>query len=156
MRLKFLSIFNAKYLFLMFIVVMSLFPMSAISESKQATLTIDVIGAISNQGQVILSVFDSEQSHLKIPKLTQTAPVTAGGQTQFVIPDLDLGIYSISVIHDENENGALDTNFLGIPSELVGSSNNVKSLFGPPSFKESAFELSVSEKITIKLIDVLD
>ena len=48
-------------------------------------------------------------------------------------------------MHDENRNGKLDTNFLGIPKEGVGASNNPKSRFGPPSFEESMFVLDCPE-----------
>jgi len=128
----------------------------ALSDSNQTTLTVDVTGARTNQGQVIMSVFDSESTHLKVPKMSQVITLSNSGKARFIVTDLDFGRYSISVIHDENNNGELDTNFLGIPSEWVGSSNNVKSMFGPPSFEESAFELSAPKNITLKLRSVLD
>jgi len=46
----------------------------------------------------------------------------------------------------------LDTNFLGIPKEPYGFSNNPSTLFGPPSFKKASFVLHLETKIvTIKL-----
>lgn len=51
------------------------------------------------------------------------------------------GAYAISVFHDENENGKLDTNFLGIPNEGVGSSNDAKGFMGPPSFDKAMFQV---------------
>jgi uncharacterized protein (DUF2141 family) len=50
------------------------------------------------------------------------------------------GTYAISVFHDENSNGKLDTNFLGIPKEGVGASNDAKGHFGPPKFADAAFQ----------------
>lgn len=65
------------------------------------------------------------------------------------LPD---GEYAVSVYHDENNNKQLETNFLGIPKEGVGTSNNVKSSFGPPSFKEALFQLDKDNKeIRIKI-----
>jgi uncharacterized protein (DUF2141 family) len=43
------------------------------------------------------------------------------------------------VFHDENSNGKLDTNLLGIPREGVSASNNAKGHFGPPKFDAAAF-----------------
>ena len=53
--------------------------------------------------------------------------------------DIPPGTYAIAVVHDENMNGKLDTNFLGIPTEGYGFSNDVKGLFGPPSFSAASF-----------------
>jgi uncharacterized protein (DUF2141 family) len=49
------------------------------------------------------------------------------------------GTYALAVIHDENSNGKLDTNVLGIPTEGYGFSNNAKALIGTPSFSAAAF-----------------
>lgn len=57
------------------------------------------------------------------------------------IPDLPAGDYAIAVIHDENDNGKLDT-FAGIPREGIGFSRNPKLAFGPPSFASARFSVS--------------
>lgn len=49
------------------------------------------------------------------------------------------GTYALAVIHDENMNGKLDTNWLGIPTEGYGFSNDAKAKFGPPSFSATSF-----------------
>ncbi|HEY4999295.1 MAG TPA: DUF2141 domain-containing protein [Usitatibacter sp.] len=48
--------------------------------------------------------------------------------------DIPPGRYAIAVIHDENMNGKLDTDWVGIPTEGYGFSNDAKALFGAPSF----------------------
>ena len=48
------------------------------------------------------------------------------------------GDYAISIIHDENGNGRLDT-FAGIPREGVGFSRNPVLRFGAPSFRSAQF-----------------
>ena len=55
--------------------------------------------------------------------------------------DIEPGLHAVSVLHDENNNGKLDTNFLGIPREGVGMSNNPPPRRGPPRFAEAAFRL---------------
>jgi uncharacterized protein (DUF2141 family) len=52
------------------------------------------------------------------------------------------GRYAVSVFHDENSNGKMDTNFIGIPKEGVGASNDAKGRFGPPKFEAAAFQYS--------------
>jgi uncharacterized protein (DUF2141 family) len=49
------------------------------------------------------------------------------------------GTYAVSVFHDENSNGKLDTNFMGIPREGVGASNDAKGHLGPPKFDAASF-----------------
>jgi uncharacterized protein (DUF2141 family) len=51
------------------------------------------------------------------------------------------GTYAVAVLHDENENGKMDFNFLGMPLEGYGFSNDASALFGPPSFANAAFRL---------------
>ena len=52
------------------------------------------------------------------------------------------GEYAVKLFHDANDNDKLDTNFLGIPKEDYGFSNNVRGRFGPPSFDKAKFEFS--------------
>ena len=53
--------------------------------------------------------------------------------------DIPPGTYALVVLHDENMNGKLDTNWLGIPKEDYGFSNNAKASLGPPSFSAASF-----------------
>lgn len=50
----------------------------------------------------------------------------------------EAGRYAVAVWHDPDSDGKLDTNFLGIPSDAVGSSNNAKGGLGPRKFKDAA------------------
>lgn len=53
--------------------------------------------------------------------------------------DIPPGTYAIAVIHDENSNGKLDTNWLGVPTEGYGFSNDAKALLGAPAFSAARF-----------------
>ncbi len=59
---------------------------------------------------------------------------------------LTFGDYALSVLHDENENGKIDTNIFGIPKEGYGVSNNVNPKMRAPNFKEAVFKLGKVEK----------
>lgn len=61
------------------------------------------------------------------------------------------GVYAISLFHDENSNGRLDKNFLGIPKEGYAFSNNIRPTFRVAKFNEANFLLKNREKITIKM-----
>jgi uncharacterized protein (DUF2141 family) len=60
-------------------------------------------------------------------------------QVAVVIDSLEFGEYAVRVFHDENENEKVDTNFLGIPTEDYGYSNNASGWFGPPSWEKAKF-----------------
>ncbi|MBZ0107627.1 MAG: DUF2141 domain-containing protein [Candidatus Scalindua rubra] len=53
--------------------------------------------------------------------------------------DIAPGTYALAVIHDENVNGKLDTNWLGVPKEGYGFSNDVKGVLGAPAFSAASF-----------------
>ncbi|SRR6056297_2054213 len=51
------------------------------------------------------------------------------------------GKYAMAVLHDENKNDEMDTNFLGIPQEGYCFSNNARARFGAPKFDKAAFRV---------------
>jgi len=71
-------------------------------------------------------------------------------QVSVVIDSLSYGEYAVRVFHDENRNGKLDTNFLGIPSEDYGYSNDASGWFGPPSWEKAKFVFN-QPKMTINI-----
>ena len=54
--------------------------------------------------------------------------------------NLPFGEYGVSAYHDENKNEELDANWIGIPKEGVGASNNAKGKMGPPKYEDAKFE----------------
>ena len=61
------------------------------------------------------------------------------------------GEYAVVTFHDENNNGQFDRDALGLPKEEYGFSNDLKPEFGPPVFKDAAFEYKGGDQwLTIK------
>ena len=74
------------------------------------------------------------------------------GETVLCMPVVKPGTYAIALYHDRNLNRQLDKNFLGIPVEPIGVSNNPPMALGPPTLSESSFEVNGPlTPITIKL-----
>jgi uncharacterized protein (DUF2141 family) len=71
------------------------------------------------------------------------------GACRFRFEGLAPGSYAVLVYHDENNNGKLDTNALGMPKEGVGTSNKHQ---GIPSYKKCAFSLVESTSISIEMV----
>jgi len=75
-----------------------------------------------------------------LKKTVGAATARANGATALcVFNKVHAGTYGLSAFHDQNENGKLDTNFLGMPIEDYCASNNARGVFGPPSFDDAKF-----------------
>jgi len=66
-------------------------------------------------------------------------PIAGEHSIEVTIENIPPGEYAISIFHDENDNGKLDTNFIGIPKEPYGFSNNPVIKLRPPTFMEAKF-----------------
>jgi len=74
-----------------------------------------------------------------------------GMQASCVFEDLPPGIYAVAVVHDENGNGRLDRNFLGIPAEGYGVSNNRTYAMSSPKWDESKFVVAPGEPVLLRV-----
>ncbi|WP_332912305.1 DUF2141 domain-containing protein [Algoriphagus boritolerans] len=122
------------------------------AQQNTSVLDLQISGAKSDKGVVRILVFDSENGYpdqLELAVKSLTIPIVKQKCT-VKINDLKPGNYAISVIHDEDSNGALNTNPFGYPLEKYGFSNNAKAYFSAPPFSKAAFELK-SEVKTIQI-----
>ena len=103
-----------------------------------ADIVVKVSNLSDNNGQVIVLLYNSETNFLKQAVLKKTAKIS-NNKSAVIFNEIPEGVYAIAVIHDENNNGKLDFNFFGIPSENVAASNNAKAFIGPPSFEDAKF-----------------
>ena len=134
------------------LILLSVFLLTQIGHAEQPiTLAVQVVGGQPNKGKVILSIFSSSENYLKSPINKKSLPINDEGNALFQFDYLEPGTYAISVVYDKDENGKLNTGFLGIPTELVGFSNNARGRFGPPSFKDTSFALVENRTIEIYL-----
>jgi uncharacterized protein (DUF2141 family) len=76
----------------------------------------------------------------------QRVPIT-GDVARCTFEGVAPGTYALAVVHDENDNGKLDTNFFGAPTEGYGVSNNHTYAFSAPEWEESKFEVSPSKDV---------
>jgi len=118
------------------------------STAKGLTLTVNLKGMSTEKGEVSVGLYNEEGQWLKQTYKGLGSPVV-GGTGRVVFEDLPEGVYAISTFHDINSNGELDSNFMGIPKEPYGFSNDAKGLFGPASFKDSKFEVVKDSEISI-------
>lgn len=119
--------------------------------AQAAELTVEVTGLKSAKGQVMLAVYNKSESFLKQP--FKVAAVNAqADKVRLLVADLPAGDYALSVFQDENSNGKLDSNPIGMPVEPYGFSNDVAGNYGPPSFAQAVVQVPDAGKlISIKL-----
>mgnify|MGYP001160602090 CR=1 FL=1 len=119
--------------------------------------TVQITGLKSNSGKCIVYIYKDKKGFPTEPKyaVATTTALIKDSKALTVFKGISSGEYAISVVHDENDNGKLDTNFLGIPKEGIGTSNNAKGTLGPPSYEDSRFAIgnkTNSISITIKYL----
>jgi len=122
-----------------------------------ANLTVRVTGARNAKGKIRVALFrdgkgfPNDASQAVHTQAADVDPHTSSAQVVFAgLPD---SVYAVSVFHDENMNERLDKNFMGVPKEGYGASNNPKKKMGPPNFDEAKFQLSGTEQsVEIKLM----
>ena len=103
------------------------------------------------KGKLQVCLTDKKEDFLKQCDYAKTVAVR-NNTISLKIANIKTGVYSVSLFHDENNNGVLDTKGLfGIPSEPYGFSNNPRTTFGPPSFENCAFLIDGDKQIYIKL-----
>jgi uncharacterized protein (DUF2141 family) len=111
-------------------------PLHADEPAPSATLEFRT-AVRSAKGVVRCGLF-RESGWLKAPVRSAVAAIRAGSAL-CVFKDVPKGVYGISAFHDENENGKLDTNLLGLPTEDYCASRDARNTFGPPSFADAKF-----------------
>ena len=126
------------------------FPMLS-AAGDAVSLTITVTGIRNTNGALIACVFRDRQGFPTCQKsrtaISQNQRIT--GSTMTVrFTGLAPGSYVASVQHDEDGNGKLKTNFIGIPKEGVGISNNPG---GIPSWGRSVFRMNGDAVIAITM-----
>lgn len=101
-------------------------------------------------GKVVFVLFNSANTFADFRDPFMVAKYPLDGRAEFYLEGIEPGEYALLVYFDENANGRIDKNFIGIPKEPLGFSNRYRPK-GPPSYKRAAFQLKPGES---RLFDV--
>jgi len=114
------------------------------------TLTITVTNLFSDSARVTGSLFNSSGNFPTGDKFKTFSETPAAGDTQVQINVADLpdGQYAIGLYQDTNGNGKLDQNFLQIPKEPIGFSNNTFPKLRKPTWDECVFTVNAGSLTT--------
>jgi len=123
-----------------------------VSSMMAMDISVEVTDIDKRGGKLYIGLYDKKDDFKDISKTYKNRVVNINSSSiKIVFKNIPKGVYAISVFHDENENGKLDKNFLGIPIEGYGLSNNIRPILRGASFEESKFDLDRNKKIVIKM-----
>ena len=116
--------------------------LAATAGAQAAELTVVLQDVRAQTGLIKVALVDSQAGwDGKAAPVQATGAPPSGEQATFVFKDLKPGAYAVLITHDENGNGQLDTNMMGMPVEGYGFSNNPR-VMRKPTWDEARFELA--------------
>ena len=122
-----------------------------LAASGPASLDVTVSGLKHNRGNMIACVWKDKAGFPTCQKsktaISQTLKVS-GTTMKVRFNNLAPGSYAVSIQHDEDGDGKLKTNFIGMPKEGVGISNNPG---GIPGWSKSQLQVSPGSAISITM-----
>lgn len=121
----------------------------SLMSAQNVNLTVSVSGLKSNTGILKVGLYNSDSTFLKSTYKSITSEIKNNGATVTFV-GIPKGEYGISTYQDENSNGKLDKNMMGIPSEDFACSNDAKGFMGPPKYEDAKFNINKDSKIEIK------
>ena len=102
----------------------------------------------SESGNLQISLYGEKDGFLSDPDRVLQGWVIPASQALLVVELPAAGVYALGILHDEDGDGEMDTNFIGMPREGMGASNNPKSRFGPPGWDDAKFSIG-TETLTM-------
>lgn len=128
--------------------------LSCLGIKAQNSLTVNITNIGTKKGQIEIGLFKGEKGFLKEGfQFLKKKVKVKGNSVQETFTGLPDGNYAVAIFHDENMNGKCDTNFIGIPTEDYGFSNNFKPTVAAPKFSQTKISVSGNKKIDIKMIN---
>ena len=117
--------------------------------AEEKKLTSQITNVTSEEGQIILAIYNSSENYDKRIAF-QEVKVKPEIDTVIFETNVPDGEYLVMLVHDINNNGKLDTSFIGMPKEPVGLSNyDGKGI--PGKFKKHKFSVNENTEIIIPL-----
>ena len=132
----------------------------AVSSINCQTFKLNIeVENIENKGTMYMAIydnsvsFDQDNKNKGINKKRWVKSIIEAVNNKGFEKSIELkkGVYAISLFVDSNENKMIDKNFIGIPIEQYGFSNDASGFLSSPSFKDASFNLTKDLNIKISL-----
>lgn len=150
------DLFHARWRRPLLVLALSGLPLTGFSQAPcVAGIHVNILGIRNSKGSVDCALFDSPGG---FPNKALTSAINLMAmkvrdtKARCDFESIPVGTYAIVVFHDENMNGKLDTNWIGIPKEGYGFSSNERGGGGSRTFADASFKYDgKSLDFTIKL-----
>lgn len=121
--------------------------------SAAVPVTVIITDLPSTTSAIKLNFYNSAEAFLKSGQAALRRIVVPKGHNKVEVQvSLAPGEWAVALSQDTNDNGRLDRNFLGIPTEPYAFSNNIRPHLSAPKFEECKFMADGGRKvITIQL-----
>lgn len=125
---------------------------AATAPVSAAEIVVKVVGVADTRGRVGCALYRGADGFpMDNTRATQVWVAADPKGTTCRFADVADGRYAVSVAHDFNGNGKVDTNFVGIPTEPWGVSNNARPTLRAPKFEEGAFTVAGNQDATLEV-----
>lgn len=138
-----------KIIFTLLIVISGL-----VISSAQYNLNLNIQNLSSTTGRVLVAIYKASDDFMATDKcfIRKALPINMVSN-DYLIENVPAGEYAVVVLHDMNNNNKMDLNFLGIPKEGYGFSNNPSSKMRQPNYEESKFTMKGDQEVMIKMVN---
>jgi uncharacterized protein (DUF2141 family) len=110
---------------------------------------------VRHDGMLMVGLYKEKEGFAKTDKAYRRLTYKAHGESTVSLKfsGLEKGTYAIALFQDLNNNGKLDKNLIGIPTEPYAFSNNVKPRFSAPAYDDCKFSVPNQSKHPITLLN---
>ena len=116
--------------------------------ASAAELIVEIVGAEADKGEIIVALFDKPELFPKTPFLNRRLSI-GSGKVFVTFHDVPIGSYAVSAFLDENANGIMDRNLLGLPTERFAFSRNAVGRRAAPAFEDAKVLLGDERKTIV-------
>lgn len=121
--------------------------------AQTGTIILNVTQIQTDKGGEISAGIFVRKNFPKVGKqlVGQEKSVT-GKSMQLIFENVPVGEYGVVAFQDIDKNKDLKTNFVGLPKEPIGFSNDAKIKFGPPDFDDAKVKVEAGKTLTLTII----
>lgn len=117
-------------------------------DTEGVSITVTIENVLNSNGKILAGLHTAE-TFMKSQGIDGYMHDAQTGEMTFTFENVIPGTYAISVLHDENNNMAMDFEDNGMPKENYGMSGNLMEM-GPPTFEGAKFEVA-NEDLDFKI-----
>ncbi len=120
--------------------------------ARAGDLIVEVTEIRNDRGLIRLALHNDPEEFPEGERFSGFDEPANAGSIVVTMKDIPAGRYAAALLHDENRDGKMNTNFIGLPLEGFGISRDARVLLGPPTFEAAAFDVPRDgTRITIRM-----